>query len=109
MQDKFLQLLGLAQRAGAVTSGTMACLRALHKGKVKLLIVAVDTELKVAAEYRQVAEKNSIPLITISSQAELGNAIGKSRRAAVVIADPNFGRRLWELSLNNGGGPSCPK
>ncbi|MBS3872671.1 MAG: ribosomal L7Ae/L30e/S12e/Gadd45 family protein [Firmicutes bacterium] len=109
MSDKFLQFLGLAQRAGAVVSGTMACTEALKKGKVSLLVVAEDTEPKSAALYRQMAESKSIPYLTIFSQAALGHAIGKSRRALVVINDANFARRLQELSLNIGGGPTCPK
>jgi len=109
MSDKFLQLLGLAQRAGVVVSGTMACTEALKKGKGSLLVVAEDTEPKAAALYRQMAELKAIPFLTVYSQAALGNAIGKSRRALVVVADPNFSRRLQELSLNIGGGPTCPK
>jgi len=109
MNDKFLQMLGLAQRAGVVISGTMACTAALKKGKGSLLVLAGDTEPKAAALYRQMAESKRIPFLTLFSQAALGNAIGKSRRALVVIADPNFARRLQELSLNIGGGPTCPK
>jgi len=103
VQDKFLQFLGLAQRAGAVKSGALNCLHALRKGQVSLLIVARDTEPKAAEVYVALAEGRAIPRIFLSSQAELGRALGKSRRAVVAVTDVNFGRRLLELGSNNGG------
>lgn len=109
MYERFLQMLGLAQRAGAITSGAVGCEQALRKGKASLIIVATDAVADVHKEYGFVSEHKGIPLVTISSKAELGNAIGKSSRVAIIVTDPNFGRRLWELSQDIGGGRNCPK
>jgi len=103
VQDKFLQFLGLAQRAGVIKSGAENCLHALRKGQVSLLIVASDTEPKAVDVYLALAEGRGIPRIFCSSQAELGRALGKSRRAVVAVTDFSFSRRLIELGSNNGG------
>jgi len=90
-------MLGLAQRAGALVSGAVACEQALKKGKAGLIIVAVDAAAEVREEYSFIAKKHNIPLISVPAKAALGAAIGKSPRVAVVITEQGFSRRLQEL------------
>ncbi|KAF0195439.1 MAG: ribosomal protein L7AE [Bacillota bacterium] len=97
MNDKFYGMLGLAQRARAVISGTVACEQALKKGKADLIVLADDAAAEVREEYMFLCTKYKIPLLTVPSKAMLGSAIGKSPRVAVVIIEQNFGRRLKEL------------
>jgi len=97
VNDRFLGLLGLAQRAGAVSSGSVACEQSLKKGKAKLIIVADDAALEVKNEYAFLAGKAGISFLTVPSKFALGAAIGKSQRVAVVVTDDGFARRLQEL------------
>lgn len=97
MNEKFYGMLGIAQRAGAVSSGAVACQQALKKGKASLIIVADDAATEVREEYSFLAAKHNIPLLKVPAKAVLGSAIGKSPRVAVVITEEGFSRRLKEL------------
>jgi ribosomal protein L7Ae-like RNA K-turn-binding protein len=97
--DSFLQMLGIANRAQAVVSGTLSCEKSLKHGKAKLLIIAVDASEEVADNLSRAAERAKTQVITYRDKNSLGAAIGKSHRAAVVITDEGLAKRLYELSL----------
>ncbi|HSL94180.1 MAG TPA: L7Ae/L30e/S12e/Gadd45 family ribosomal protein [Bacillota bacterium] len=97
--DSFLQMLGIANRAGAVISGTLSCEKALKHGRAKLLIFAEDAADEVLDSLGCLAERSSVQTIRHRSKNALGAAIGKSHRAAIVITDDGLAKRLYELSL----------
>lgn len=98
MQGSFLGLLGIAQRAGAVVSGTVPCMEAMKRGKGVLLIVASDSAKEVVERAEREAARASIVAVPISTREVLGNALGKSPRALVLVTDRGFGNRLLQLS-----------
>ncbi|AQS59338.1 L7Ae/L30e/S12e/Gadd45 family ribosomal protein [Desulforamulus ferrireducens] len=97
MQGSFFHLLGLCQRAGKVASGDQAVRDNLHKGKVKLLLVATNTSERIKKDYLRMAEQKKIPVSLAFTKEELGQAMGKSPRAAVAILDDNFARGMAGL------------
>lgn len=110
MNEKFYGMLGLAQRARKVSSGTVQCEQALKKGTAALIVVADDAANEVREEYQFLSRKHNIPLLSVPTKAMLGGAIGKSPRVAVVVTDPNLSRRLQELwRREDGGGRECPR
>jgi len=82
--------LGLAQKAGKLSSGDIGVKEALAGGKAKLLIIASDAAPNTKKELEFLAEKASVPVITCMKRTELGLCIGKAPRAAVAVLDGGF-------------------
>jgi ribosomal protein L7Ae-like RNA K-turn-binding protein len=98
MHDKFLSLLGMAQRAGALVSGTLPVTQNLKRRKGALLIVAADAAEEVIGEARKLASFANVKMLLLHSKVAIGLAIGKSPRALVLVTDQRFAARLMELS-----------
>ena len=86
--------LGLAQKAGKVASGDFAVRSALKSGKAKLLIVAEDAAPNSKKDMYYLAEVAGVEVVELLSRDELGYAIGKAKRTAVVITDNNFAKMI---------------
>lgn len=99
--NRIKSLLGLAQKAGAVISGSNLILRELaragskHRGLVLLAADATSptSQALAAASLAQGCIVVSIPL----GKDELGLAIGKSPRGYVMIKDIRFANRIIAL------------
>lgn len=86
--------LGLAQKAGKVASGDFAVRSTLKSGKAKLLIVATDAAPNSKKDMYYLAEVAGVEVIELLTRDELGYAIGKAKRTALVITDNNFAKML---------------
>ena len=86
--------LGLAQKAGKVASGYLAVTTALKKGKACLMLLANDAAASSRKELVAMAESMSVPVVEPMTRAELGQAIGKAERAAVIITDQGFAKMI---------------
>ena len=82
--------LGLAQKAGKISSGDLGVKDALSAGKAKLLIIAADASPNTVKELKYLADKASVPVITCMQRTGLGLCIGKAPRAAVAVLDKGF-------------------
>lgn len=83
-------LLGLCQRAGKAASGDFAAEQALKKGKADLLILADDASERTQEKFLNLATRGRIPCYRVGTRDELGAALGKEHRAAVVIQSRDF-------------------
>ena len=61
-EDKILNLLGLAQRAGKVISGDFIVEKAIKRKEPKLVLLAGDCAANNEKKYTQLAETHHIPL-----------------------------------------------
>lgn len=82
--------LGLAQKAGKISSGDLGVKDALTAGKAKLLIIAADASPNTVKELKFLAEREAVPVITCMQRTELGLCIGKAPRAAVAVLEKGF-------------------
>lgn len=96
MIDKLrvLGMLGLAAKAGKITFGADSCKEAIMKNKVKLIILAQDASERTKTKFIDMANKNNIPIYTISDMDEISKAIGKKNKAIVGIVDLNFSKAI---------------
>ena len=72
-QDRILSMIGLATRAGAVTSGEFSVDKAIKAGKARLVIIADDASDRTET---------------------LGHSMGKQFRASLAILDTGFADSL---------------
>lgn len=93
-EDKVLNLLGLAQRAGKLCSGDFIVEKAMKKKTPKLVLLAGDCAANNEKKYIQLAELHHIPLRKVGSKETLGTTIGKEVRVVVAVEDDGFAKAL---------------
>ena len=86
--------LGLAQKAGKLASGDYAVRSALKNGKAKVLLVAADAAENSKKDMYFMAEMSDTPVVECLTRDELGWAIGKAKRTAVVVLDNSFANMI---------------
>lgn len=104
MNSPWLNLLGLARRAGKLAPGDNQVTLALRRRTAALLIVAEDAGPSVYRKYHLWAQDLNVPLVTMGTKAALGSAIGMGPHAVLAIVDDGFGQRiLQEMRITSGG------
>ena len=100
MNNPLLNLLGLAIRAGRLSTGYPKSAESAKAGKAKLLIVASDISAKTAKEAAFVCGKSNIPchVIDVTSE-ELSHAIG-IKSGVVSVDDAGFAKKALSLIDN---------
>lgn len=101
INNKICGLLGLATRAGKTVFGTEACIQAIEKNKIKLLIIATNAAERTKMKFNSICSSKNIPIVEILSIEELSKAIGKDNKAIIGIKDINFSKEIEKII--NGG------
>lgn len=86
--------LGLCHRAGAMLSGGDQLMDGLKNKKGKLLLIAEDTSPRTSKELAAVAERTHTPCRIFGKKEELGQALGKGQRSALLIMDSGFAKAV---------------
>lgn len=102
--DKIKQMLGLAMRAGKITTGEESVIKNIKNGKAKLLVIATDTSSSNIKMYQDKAKYYAVKQILYGTKLELGQAIGKNERSACAIIDRGFAKKILELMQQKYGG-----
>lgn len=92
MNDKFLNLLGMARRSGKLSLGHDAAISSIVKNKAKLCVISSEGSDRLKREMSHVCsfEGKNIPvLITKYETLELSKAIG-SKAAVITVDDEGF-------------------
>ena len=88
---KPLGILGLANKAGAVASGTNNVLNAVRSGKARLVILANDISDNTAKLLTNKASFRGIRLMRLPvTMDELGHALGKKGLSSAAFTDESF-------------------
>lgn len=98
-RSNYLNILGLAQRAGKCVSGTEQIIQEIRKQKVYLILIANDCAQTTKKKLIDKSESYQIPYIETANRVELGNAIGKEERVAIALSDKGFARKIQALLL----------
>jgi ribosomal protein L7Ae-like RNA K-turn-binding protein len=103
-RSETLDLLGLAQRAGAVVRGTEAVRNALRAGRVHLVVTAGDASPGQLGKIEGLLLKRGIPRIVSESRTRLGAALGAPPLSAAGVTDKGWAVRL-QREPNASAGP----
>ncbi|MCM3739008.1 YlxQ family RNA-binding protein [Oceanobacillus luteolus] len=91
----YLNLLGLAFRAGKCSTGEDAILRDVRSQKAKLVILAKDTGEQTKKKLTDKCTYYKVPYIIVDEDREtIAHAIGKSQRVAIAILDAGFAKKI---------------
>jgi len=96
VNDKFLNLLGMARRGGKLSLGHDAAISSIVKNKAKLCIISSEASERLKKEMSHACsfEDKNIPiLITKYETLELSKAIG-SKAAVITVDDEGFAKTL---------------
>ena len=91
---KIFNLIGIAQRAGKTSSGTMAARNSLIRNKACILLMSEDIAQNARESLVKVCVKQNIPWLMLGSRYELGNSIGKAYRVALTINDSGMANAI---------------
>ncbi|KXT75850.1 YlxQ-related RNA-binding protein [Streptococcus sp. DD12] len=95
-KEKYLQLLGLAQRAGKVISGEELTIKAIQQHKAHLVLVASDASANLQKKISDKTTYYKIERSTAFTSLELSLALGKSRKT-VAVCDAGFAKKMRTL------------
>ncbi|HHW61259.1 MAG TPA: hypothetical protein GX404_05070 [Syntrophomonadaceae bacterium] len=90
-------LIGLAHRAGKISSGTMAAKTSLLRKRACLLIMSADISANTREILLASCTKNDIPWLVMGDRYELGTCVGKPYRVAVTINDSGFAAAIQDI------------
>lgn len=91
LHARIIGLIGLANKAGLITSGGSMVIDALRdKKKPGLIIVATDVSGAIGDKIVYAAAANHVPHRTAVSKDDFGLILGKAPRSAVAVAPGGF-------------------
>ncbi|MCK8633631.1 ribosomal L7Ae/L30e/S12e/Gadd45 family protein [Apilactobacillus kunkeei] len=96
-KEQILNFIGLAKRAGKITTGENILLNAIKKNKIKFLIIATDSGKASLKKFTDKANSYNIPTNQMFTKVEISDAIGMPR-TIIGIADNGFAKRLKEMT-----------
>ncbi len=96
MNEPGFGLLGLAQRAGKLSTGQEQCLKLVRRGKAKLIILAEDASENTKKVFYDKGKYYRVPVLEKGLMDQLGRILGKGPRAVVVLSDAGFAKSMLE-------------
>jgi len=102
--QKIFSMIGLAQKAGQVSAGTMAARSSLLRMKAYLLIMSCDISENTRESLISLCKKRKVPWINLGNKFELGTSVGKAYRVALTINEPGMANSIIELLKSRGEG-----
>ncbi|GAB3794842.1 YlxQ family RNA-binding protein [Virgibacillus kimchii] len=97
MQNSYLNLLGLANRAGKCATGEATIIKDIKRNKAKLVLLASDTGPQTRKKITDKCKTYEVPFETADDSETLSHAIGKQKRVAVAILDAGFADKIKSL------------
>lgn len=91
---KVYNLIGLAYKAGKISSGAMAVKTSMGSKRARLLIFSDDAAQNTRQVLESLCRKYAVPYCTLGDKNQLGASIGKAYRVAVTINDSGFAEAI---------------
>ena len=95
--NKWMSLLGLANRARKITSGEELTVKEIRSGNAKLILLSEDASQNTTKKITDKCRSYKVPLKQVPSREVLGKAIGKEQRVVVAVLDNGFAQKLLTL------------
>ncbi|WP_127848088.1 YlxQ-related RNA-binding protein [Lacticaseibacillus hulanensis] len=94
---KLMNLIGLAQRAGKLETGTDFTVKAITNGHARLVILASDASDNLTKKITDKAAFYHATVITPLTEEEISIAIGH-KRTVIAILDAGFAKAIAKLT-----------
>ncbi len=97
MSNSYLNMVGLALRAGKCTLGEEAIIRDIQRNRAYLILIAQDTGVNTKKKLMDKCRSYEVPFREVDDRDTLSNAIGKSGRVAIAITERGFAKKIMSL------------
>ncbi|MFD1360374.1 L7Ae/L30e/S12e/Gadd45 family ribosomal protein [Lentibacillus salinarum] len=97
MKANYLNIIGLAYRAGKCSLGEDIIVRDIQQKRAELVLLASDIGPRTKKKITNKCHTYEIPYEIVDDRETLSNAIGKSQRVAVAILDAGFAAKIRTL------------
>jgi ribosomal protein L7Ae-like RNA K-turn-binding protein len=95
--NKWMSLLGLANRARKIISGEELSVKEIRNGKAKLVLLSADASANTTKKITDKCKSYEVPYKLVEDRHLLGQAIGKEARVVVAVLDDGFAKKLMTL------------
>ncbi len=95
-QQKLLNLLGLAQRAGKLISGEELVVKSIQTGKAKWVMLAKDAGPNLKKKIEDKSNYYGVGIYTALTALEISSAIGKPRKV-IAVTDVGFVNKMRSI------------
>lgn len=95
--NKWMSLLGLANRARKITSGEELTVKEIRSGNAKLILLSEDASQNTTKKITDKCRSYKVPVKLVANREILGKAIGKEQRVVVAVLDNGFAKKLLTL------------
>lgn len=92
-----MDIFGLSTRAGKTVFGTDACLQAIEKKKLKLVLIAEDASERTKQNFIKKCKDNLIPVFVFGKAEELSKWVGKMNKVVIGIKEKNLAKEIIEI------------
>lgn len=92
--NKVASLLGLATKAGKVSSGEFMTEKMIKSGKAYLVMIAEDASDNTKKKFQNMCDFYEVPIYFFSEKVSLGHAMGKELRASLAVVDEGFAKAI---------------
>ncbi|MFD1066264.1 L7Ae/L30e/S12e/Gadd45 family ribosomal protein [Oceanobacillus locisalsi] len=96
MNPNYLNIIGLAVRAGKCSTGDNI-IKDIRKGRAKLVLLAEDIGPQTKKKLADKCNSFDVPYRFVADREVLSQAIGKEQRVAIAILDAGFAKKLLSL------------
>lgn len=99
MNSKFLNLLGIARRAGKLSFGHDAVTDSIKQGKASLVVICADASERLKAEMKRLCDERKIQFIESGySMEQISLSTGMKSIAVLSVNDDGFAKSLKDLT-----------
>ena len=88
-------MLGLAMKAGKVSSGEFATEQAVKSGSAYLVILTASANTQ--KKFRNMCAYYKVPCILFGDKEQLGRAIGREYRSSLAVCEAHFAEKIAAL------------
>lgn len=92
--DKLLQMIGMAKKAGKVTTGGFLCEKSVKSGESFLVIIASDISANSRKTITDACKNYGVKYVEYADMELLGRCTGSGDRAVVSINDTGFAEAI---------------
>ena len=97
--DERLGLLGIALKGGRLAVGRDRVREALHRGRARLIVLAVDAGQALRDEVSTVADRSAVPVIDGPECQEMGRSLGRARVSVAAVTDHGLAEAFKRASV----------
>ena len=104
MNDRFLSMLGLATKAGKLSSGSYQVEESIKRGKAQFVVIAKSAGKNTSKKFQDMCNFYQVPSVLYATAEDISHACGKHHAVVVSVNDEHFKNALMNIYASTNGG-----